>query len=184
MKRPSLKNQSGFSVIELMVAMFILAFGLLACMSMILVGMSSNSRNKNDSASTMLAQMVIEQINTLPSNSQPQMTMKDCNGTVWTVKTQTAASPGNGAAIDANTGAIDFTQSKSSVASGYQMDYVACGTQAGEAATYDVRWNVRQVTANTNLITVSARQTAASVQGKSTPILFSPPVTLRTIQGL
>ncbi|HYL93913.1 MAG TPA: prepilin-type N-terminal cleavage/methylation domain-containing protein [Alphaproteobacteria bacterium] len=178
------KTKRGFSLIELMIAMLVMAVGLLGCMTMLLIGMSSNSRNKNDSAGTMLAQMVIEQINTLPANSQPQITVTDCNGTNWTVKVQTGAAPGKGASLDATTGGIDFTQAKSNVPAGYQMDYVACGTQAGEASTFDVRWNITFISANTNLVTVSARQTAAAEQGKTTPILFSPPVTLRTIQGL
>ena len=178
------KGQKGTTLIELMIAMLLLSIGMLGCMTMLIVGMSSNVRNKNDSAGTMLAQMVLEQINTMPANSQPQITMTDCGGTTWTVKTQAGATPGHGANLDTNSGSIDFTQTKSSVPAGYQMDYVACGSGAGQAAIYDVRWNITTITANTNLITVSARQTAAAAQGKSTPILFAIPVTLRTIQGL
>src|SRR5690242_12792509 len=63
------KKQRGFSIIELMVAVFILAMGVLACMGMLLTGMATNVVNKNDSAGTMLSQMVIEQIYTLPVDS-------------------------------------------------------------------------------------------------------------------
>ena len=177
------KKQRGFSIIELMLAVFILAMGVLACMGMLLTGMATNVANKNDSAGTMLSQMVIEQIYTLPVDSGQTMTIIDCAGNSWSVKSDSAGSSGNwkGASIDSTSGGIDYTQSAGSIPNGYQMSYTTCATQASESAVYDVRWAVRYLSANTNLVVVSARQTTAAVQKGA--VAFRPPVTLRTIQG-
>jgi prepilin-type N-terminal cleavage/methylation domain-containing protein len=175
------RHQEGFSLIEVMIAMFILSTGLLAGTYLLVVCMSSNTRNKNDAGGTMVSQMVIEQINTMPVNSGLNIFMTDCNGTAWTVKTAAGAGPGGaGADVDNALGQIDFTQARSSVTGGYQMSYVLCASQANHRATYDVRWNIQSISAQTNLITVSARQTATA---SGNPIIYSPPVTLRTIQG-
>jgi type IV pilus modification protein PilV len=179
----SSKRPKGFSLVELMIAVFILAVGLLACMTLLLVGMSGNSRNRNDAAATMLAQKVIEQINTMQVNSGVAITMTDCNGTAWSVNTASGGagnSSGAGADLDALTGGIDFTQSKTSVPAGYQMNYVACASKQDRESTYDVRWNIKYVSANTNLLTVSAREVFAPGRGG---VLYAPPVILRTIQG-
>lgn len=178
------KTQSGFSIIELMLAVFILAVGVLACMGMLLTGMATNVANKNDSAGTMLSQMVIEQIYTLPVDSGKTMTVVDCAGNSWSIKSNSGGSTSSvwkGARIDSTSGGIDFTQAANKVPNGYQMNYSTCAGQTGENAIYDVRWTVGYLSANTNMVVVSARQsTAAQLKGV---VAFRPPVTLRTIQG-
>lgn len=178
------KRSQGFSLLEVMAAVTVLAVGLLACSSLIVMGMAGNTRNQNDSGGTLLSQMVIEQINTLSANSG-SFTLTDCNGTAWTVKMTAASqtSGGAGASTDPTFGGIDFTQAQASVPAGYQMNYVMCASQQNKRATYDVRWNVMSINGepNVNLVTVSARQTATA---NGTPIMYSQPVTLRTIQGL
>jgi type IV pilus modification protein PilV len=177
------KAQRGFSIIELMIAVFILALGVLACMGMLLTGMATNVVNKNDSAGTMLSQMVIEQIYTLPVDSGKTMTVTDCAGNSWSIKSDSGGAPNNwkGANIDAASGGIDYTQAAGNIPSGYQMNYTTCAGQTGESAVYDVRWAVRYLTANTNMVVVSARQTTAALQ--KGVVAFRPPATLRTIQG-
>jgi hypothetical protein len=152
-------------------------------MGMLITGMATNTVNKNDSAGTMLSQMVIEQIYTLPVDSGQTMTMVDCAGQSWSVKSNSAGA-GNGwqgANIDSLSGGIDYSQAASSVPSGYQMNYTTCATKTGESAVYDVRWAVRYLSANTNMVVVSARQSTAAQQ--KGVVAFRPPVTLRTIQG-
>lgn len=178
------KTQRGFSIIELMVAVAILAVGVLACMGMLLTGMATNVVNKNDSAGTMLSQMVIEQIYTLPVDSGKTMTVTDCAGNSWSIKSNSGGSTSSawkGASIDSTSGGIDFTQSAGNIPNGYQMNYTTCASQASESAIYDVRWAVGYLSANTNMVVVSARQSTAAQQ--KTPVAFRPPVTLRTIQG-
>ena len=179
----SSKKQRGFSIIELMLAVFILAVGVLACMGMLLTGMATNVANKNDSAGTMLSQMVIEQIYTLPVDSGQTMTIVDCAGNSWSIKSDSAGSSANwkGASIDSASGGIDFSQSAGSIPGGYQMNYTTCASQTSESAVYDVRWAVRYLSAITNFVIVSARQSTAAVQKGA--VAFRPPVTLRTIQG-
>lgn len=178
-------RQSGMSLIELMIAMTVLVVGMLALMTLVTTAISSNNRNKLDTTGTMLAQTVLEGIAAQPATANATLSMTDCNpagaGT-WTIATTGAASPGAGANLDSS-GNIDFTQTYSALTTAfpnYAMTYVVCGV-SGTQSTYDVRWNVRTLTAYTKLITVSARQIGAT-SGKLP--FFSPPITLRTISGL
>lgn len=168
------------SLIELMIAMTVLVVGCLSLMTLVTTAISSNNRNKLDTAGTLLAQKVLEGIAAQPSTANTTFTMTDCAGTGFTLATAGAASPGVGATVNSS-GNIDFTQAISGVTANYSMQYVTCGT-GGQQATYDIRWNVRTLTAYTKLVTVSARQTAVSTTGTNLPF-FSPPITLRTIVG-
>ena len=59
------------------------------------------------------------------------------------------------------------------------MQYVDCNLN-GTQTTYDVRWNVMSVTANsTRLITASARQRGSVSDG----LHYAIPVTLRAVGG-
>jgi type IV pilus modification protein PilV len=184
-KRIGRKRQSGMSLIELMIAMTVLVVGMLALMTLVTTAMSSNNRSRLDTTGTMLAQTVLEGIAAQPATSNQPFTMNDCNpagSTAWTIATAGPAAIGNslGADVVASTGNIDFnTQSYAAVPANYKMKYVTCGVSSAQA-TYDVRWNVRALTAFTKLITVSARQLGDT--GANLPF-FSPPITLRTIAG-
>src|SRR5205085_12498225 len=63
-----MKKQQGMSLIELMFAGFVLTVGMMGSLIMITVAIASNSRNKFDSTGTMVAQMIMEHINTMPTN--------------------------------------------------------------------------------------------------------------------
>src|SRR4029078_2515168 len=72
MKQRFLRKRSrakGMTLIELMIACFVLAVGMLGSLAMIFLAISTNTRNKFDTTGTMIAQTVIEQINTLPTNA-------------------------------------------------------------------------------------------------------------------
>ncbi|HEX9121374.1 MAG TPA: prepilin-type N-terminal cleavage/methylation domain-containing protein [Terriglobales bacterium] len=180
-------RQSGMSLIELMIAMTVLVVGMLALMTLVTTAISSNNRNKLDTTGTMLAQTVLEGIAAQPASAGATFTMSDCNpagSTTWTIATAGGSAIGAalGADVIASTGNIDFnSQSYSAVTANYKMKYVTCGV-SGAQATYDVRWNVRTLTAFTKLVTVSARQLGVSTTGANLPF-FSPPITLRTIAG-
>jgi type IV pilus modification protein PilV len=177
-------RQSGMSLIELMIAMTVLVVGMLALMTLVTTAISSNNRSKLDTTGTMLAQTVLEGIAAQPASAGATFSMSDCNpagAATFTIATAGGASPGAGADIVASTGNIDFTQAFSGVPANYKMQYVTCGV-SGAQATYDVRWNVRTLTAFTKMITVSARQLGVSTSGANLPF-FSPPITLRTISG-
>jgi Tfp pilus assembly protein PilV len=180
--------ERGISLVELVIAITVLGIGMAGLAVLFSTAIMNNSRSKGDTSGTMLTQTVLEQIAAQPANLVANLTLTDCNtagATVWPIATTGAASPGAGATINVNTGAIDFTQAYAAIPGNYKMQYVACGNN-GRQMTYEVRWNIQTITANTRLITVSARPlAAASAAGnQNQALLFAPPITLRTIGGL
>lgn len=179
-------SQRGAMLMELMIAMLVLATGLGALTTLIAACMSTDNRNSKDTAATLLAQKVIEELTTQNTNSTNAVVLTDCAGNAWTIpSTQGAAAPaGQGAALATSAsspyyGGIDFTQAYGSVPAGFSMKYVDCDLN-GTQTTYDVRWNVMTVTANsTRLITASARQMTSTTNG----LRFAIPVTLRAVGG-
>jgi prepilin-type N-terminal cleavage/methylation domain-containing protein len=56
------KSQAGMTLIELMIAIMILAIGMGALTNLLVVAMATDNRNAKDTSATLLAQMVVEQI--------------------------------------------------------------------------------------------------------------------------
>jgi prepilin-type N-terminal cleavage/methylation domain-containing protein len=185
--RSGKRAMDGFSLVELMIAITVLAIGMAGLAVLFSTAIMNNSRSKGDTSGTMLAQTVLEKIAAQPANTAASFTLTDCNpsgATNWTVATAGTASPGSGAAINASNG-IDFTQPYSAVPANYKMQFVTCGS-GGRQTPYEVRWNVQTMSANTRLITVAARPlAAASAAGNGNQaLLFALPITLRTIGGI
>jgi len=198
--------QSGMTLIELMIAVAVLAVGLLASMGLIIAAMQTDTRNQTDTAATVVDQEVIEKFATLKTYPKPTqwVSVWDCSvggGSEHHASLGQGPSPaGNGAALfTAGTaptpdqvGDIDWTQPvpalATAAAQGYAMEYQACNGD-----TYEIRWNVMQLppnaatgaTSNTSLLTVSSRQLSAvlaSASGSQTrAILYARPVTLKTL---
>jgi hypothetical protein len=183
--------EGGISLIELVIAITVLAVGMAGLAVLFSTAIMNNSRSKGDTSGTMLTQTVLEQIAAQPAATVPppaNLSLTDCNpagAVAWPIATIGAASPGAGATINVNTGAIDFTQAYAAVPANYKMQFVSCGNN-GRQVTYEVRWNIQTVTVNTRLITVSARPLAAAnaANNRNQALLFAPPITLRTIGGL
>jgi len=181
------QSERGTSLIELMIAMLVLAIGLGALTSLFVASIATDNRNTKDTSGTLLAQKVIEELSAQFTNSTVAVVLTDCAGNSWTIpSTQGAPAPaGQGAPLATNAaspyyGGIDFNQPIGSVPAGFGMKYVDCNQNGGQT-TYDVRWNVMTVTANsTRLITASARQWGSTGGGG---LFFAVPVTLRTIGG-
>ncbi len=176
------KREQGMTLIELMLAISMLAVGLIGVLALLLAAIGGNTRNKLDTSGTMLAQMVIDKIAAQPASLGANMNIQDCNpagGTIWAIATASAASPGNGATLDGN-GNIDFTTTYASVPLGYKMAYVTCGAN-GQQITYEVRWNIQTVNGWSKLITVGARALGAQTNTQTMLRFFAPPVNLRTI---
>lgn len=180
------KIQSGSTLIELMIAMLVLAVGLGALTPVFTGCILSNTKNSKDTTATLLAQKVVEELTAQNTNSNvATLLLTDCAGNTWTVpitQGDTFANGGQGANLAASGSpyypGIDFTQSYSNITSGFAMQYVDCDTN-GMQTTYDVRWNIVTVTANsTRLITVSAQRMGNS---GATGLSFTLPVTLRAI---
>jgi hypothetical protein len=190
-------RQSGISIIELMIAMAVLAVGMLGSVVMILAGVQSNSRNKTDSTAVVLDQELLEMFATLPAYPKAGfVTIYDCGLSGASANAHNASlaqgpgPSGNGAVLytaataplPSNVGDIDWTQPTpilgTSTTQGYAMLYQACNGD-----TYEVRWNIMELNINPSsrisLLTVSSRQTAAG--GTHNATLFAIPTTLRTL---
>ena len=193
-------SADGMTLIELMIAMTVLAIGLPACMMMIVMGMQSDSRSKTDTTATVLDQEIIEKFSTLKQYPKPvSVVIYDCALSGGSANVHNAllgagvAPAGSGAAlytgaIASEVGNIDWTQAAPTLATsatqGYAMQYQTC---SGDS--YEVRWNIMQISPNPNsrisLLTVSARPRAAvlsDVNGASSrAIFYARPVTLKTL---
>ncbi len=183
------RSQAGMTLIELMIALSILAVGMGALTNLLIVAMDTNNRNSKDTSATLLAQMVVEQISAQHPNSNASISITDCTGNTWTIATTGGASPsGTGANLvtsssTAGYGGIDQTQSYSTIPAGYSMKWVDCGgvNNTGIPTIYDVRWNVMTIdTSYTRLVTASARPLNANALGG---LQFELPVNLRAVSG-
>ena len=175
---------SGMSLIELMIAMVVLAVGLIAIAGVVATAIATNHRNRLDTTSTMLSGMVLEQIQSVPASSNLILNVSDCAGNVWTINTTGAAAPaGAGANLVAANGDIDYLQPEAGVPVGYRMDYTTCGP-AGSQFVYEVRWNVvNGVNTFTKVVTVSSRRKLSALSASPNLTYFAPPTTLRGIAG-
>ena len=182
-------REAGSSLVELAIAGFVLTVGMLGGMVLITTAIANNGRNKTDSTATLLSQMTLERIASVPANAtatstpSSDVTIVDCNPSVGsashTVNTLGAGGNGAGAPLTA-AGNIDFTATQ---VTGYSLMYYNCQASTGDRqALYDVRWNVKTINANAKLVTVSAQ--LSGVSGVNDPNRFAPPVSLKMIVGL
>ena len=170
---PKHPPQAGFTLLELLIAGLVLAFGLLSITALFATAVGNNGRSRVDSTATMLSQSVIEQVTAVLARGGPP-SVTDCGSpaTTWPIDTAVG-----GAALSGS--GIDFTQT--SPPAGYYMDFVICngGAEAATTSVYDVRWNIQQISTNSYLVTVGARPQGMT-PGRFT---FNLPVTMRTFVG-
>jgi prepilin-type N-terminal cleavage/methylation domain-containing protein len=177
-------RECGMTMLELLIAMAVLAVGMTGAMGMILAAVQSDARNKNDTAAVVLDQEILERFGTYSNfPTAGSVVIPDCGtnpaNNSHLANVAGAVAPGLGAALTA-TGDIDWTQPAPALAGpatlGYAMDYQTCNGD-----TYEVRWNVTMIDGETNIaaLTVSSRQIGSA--GSKQAMLFSIPTTLRTI---
>lgn len=185
-------SQRGFMMIELMISMVVLAVGLAGVLILLISAMYTDKRSGNDTASTMVAEHILEQITAQGLGATGPITITDCVNNVRNMATNRAplgggnsgATGGYGATLTAN-GVIDWTQQFANVptdpVSGapYAIEYVACGTN-GRQMTYDVRWNVIQMpgTGDNRLTVIGARPMNSRQVGG---LKYIVPANLRTV---
>ena len=183
-------SNSGFSLIELLLAMMVLTIGVLGGMIVILTAIASNARNRFDTAAVALAQSTMDRIVVLTVSAGVQTTsITDCNGVAHSMTT----APGGAPLVDFSSVAngtqiIDFSQAP---VAGYQMLYQLCATGAadglpvGNPQIYDVRWNVSAPIngGSTELVLVAAKNVSEVGNGERQTRFFNLPVTLRALRG-
>jgi Tfp pilus assembly protein PilV len=177
MMRASQSSQRGMSLIEMMIACVVLMVGVLAMAALIPLAIGTNSKNRQTSNSTVIAQMLTEKILSVPPGAPPA-TLTDCTGAQTTISV-TGTATGSGATL-LSTGDVDFSQTAGSAGdpAGYYMLYTACGTN-GRQSIYDVRWNIVTPSPYVETVVVSAK-----LKGTNTNVvLFSPSVTIRSMIG-
>lgn len=180
-------GERGSMIIELLISMAILAVGLGGVMVLLVSAVSTNSKAKNDTTSTMVAEHVLEQISAQPANGTALLQIADCTNNTWNIDTtgslQASGSGGSYGGNGANltsTGLVDWTESYSSVPANYKMQYVACGA-GGTQTTYDVRWDVITMTTYSRMVVVSARPSSSQTVGG---LRYIVPAQLRTVAGM
>jgi Tfp pilus assembly protein PilV len=134
------RNQSdaGFTLIELMIAGFILTTGILAVMSMLLLALSANFLSRVESAALHLSQKKMEELKALPLDDSR------LNG------------PGN--PLDSNFD-IDFNTSLDPSSS--SSAELTLNRARNTKINFETRWNVTTAGAH-KIITVATRNTAGS----------------------
>src|SRR5213080_2561602 len=143
-KNTRMNKESGLTLIELMIAMTVLAVGLAGIMAIVIAALYGNARNRTDTSATLISQMVIEQMADMSAASNTTFTITDCAGTVWTVNTAAGGTAEKGTNnypvwvsndIDVNVAAAYGA----APGNGYGMAYVSCATAGSAGLTYDVR---------------------------------------------
>jgi prepilin-type N-terminal cleavage/methylation domain-containing protein len=186
------RRQSGFSLVEFLIAMTVLGIGMAAMLPLLLASMITDKKAAGDTTATMVSELVMEQISSQSSNYPGVLPnpLVDCAGTAWNVNMTSAVvgagsggtHGGNGANLTA-TGTIDWTETYANVPAGFAMKYVACSTTNDSPTTYDVRWDVIKTSSSdqTKMVVVSARPINVNPNQGLQVII---PVNLRTIIGM
>ena len=172
------QSESGMTLIELLIAAFVLVFGMLSIAALLETAVGNNGRSKIDSSATMLTQAVTDQISAKMAGGGPG-SITDCNGT----GTTHVIDDGEDLLLGANvlaSGDIDFTQSQAGIPANYSMDFVQCDGNGNAQLTYDVRWNVQPLSGTTYLVTVGAKPKSS---GLAVRFSFSIPVNMRAYVG-
>jgi Tfp pilus assembly protein PilV len=178
------KSQAGFTLIELMFAGLVMLVGLTGGLMLVLTAIAANNRDKMDSSGTVLAQMALEMIASVPADAGSNVSVTDCNPTsssaTHTINTSGPGTAGSSSGAPLTSGgAIDFTQS---TVSGYSMMYYACQASTGDRQEiYDVRWNIKTLSLDDKLVTVAAQRSYAKTSTNA--IAFAVPVTIKMIVG-
>jgi prepilin-type N-terminal cleavage/methylation domain-containing protein len=156
------EGEQGFSLIELLIASFVLGIGVLSVTTMIGTSLSRNFSSKNDTIAMAAAEQVMEQLKTTAF---------------------TSLTPG-GSTLEAD-GRLLFENPTTGAAYATVNNYfrditLANSDQAGQTVTYQVRWNIAAAfndgTANRLLrITIGARRQPSNLR--------LPPVQLVFVKG-
>jgi len=162
--RKTKTGPQGFSLIELMIACFVLGIGVLSVTTMIGTSISNNLSSKNDTIALAVAEQLMERLKSKPFTDA-----------ALTVGGSTLQADGRLLFANPSTGAAYAT------VNGYFRDIaLANSDEAGQSVTYQVRWNIAAAfndgTSNRLLrITIGARRMPSNLR--------LPPVQLAFVKG-
>jgi prepilin-type N-terminal cleavage/methylation domain-containing protein len=172
------RKSRGFSLIELMIAMGVLAVGLLGGILVITAATANNGRSRLRTTAVTLAESTMEKIVASPAKATgaaAQTQMTDCAGNTFTIETAPGGSLPliNGGAF---AGSVNYSLAP---VPNYSMRYVMCS--AGGGVTYDIRWAIEAgSTPSTQRVTVSAKPL---VGNGAAAAQFTLPSTLHQTRG-
>src|SRR5258706_14972797 len=111
MRRASKRSQGGMSLTEMMMACVALMVGVREMASLIPLAIGTNSKNRQQSNSTVIAQMLMEKILSVPPGA-PTPTLSDCTGASTTITASGSATGSGGTLV--SSGDIDFSHTAGS----------------------------------------------------------------------
>jgi prepilin-type N-terminal cleavage/methylation domain-containing protein len=169
------KPQSGFTFVELLMAIVILLIGVVAVAQLVPASVGSNSVNRNDSSALVFAQREMDQFLSQPLNmsiSPPSFIDAENFGCNLGDPTQPNIVVGSPVVVLNNQVIIDFTQA---TVGGYSFAYHDPNEPTG--LVYDVRW---AVITSTNNGLVTSKRFILGARKKGGNGIYQP-VTLDTI---
>jgi Tfp pilus assembly protein PilV len=133
--------QSGFTLIEALLATIVMLVGLVAIAQLVPISLTINSGNRSDSTALVIEQRVLEQMldQPLTATTCTAPACPDAQATSWNLGTPASARSivGSPVTVVNNSPAIDFSAGQ---VAGYSFNYIDPEDPYG--ATYDVRWAV------------------------------------------
>ncbi len=168
-------NQSGFTLIELMMATLVLMVGIVAVAQLVPLAVSLNASNRQNSTALVIAQRVLGQMlgQDLQKPTCDVSACPDAQAATWSLgdSTNPGQLVGSAVKVDSNLPAIDFAVAPQT---GYSFNYVDPNDPF--QLTYDVRWAVVTFV-NSGVVTGKRFVLGVRRQGGQ-PVL---PVTLDTL---
>lgn len=154
-------SQEGFSLIELMIASFVLGIGVLSVTTMIGTSISRNLSSKNDTIAMAAAEQIMEELKS-----------KNFSDAALAIGGSTLQADGRLLFENPSTGVPYAT------VNGYFRNIVLANSdEAGQSVTYQVRWNIAAAfndgTANRMLrITIGARRVPSNLRLRPVQLVF------------
>ncbi|HEV2488264.1 MAG TPA: prepilin-type N-terminal cleavage/methylation domain-containing protein [Candidatus Acidoferrales bacterium] len=132
-------RQKGFTLIELAIATAVLLFGVVAVMQLVPYAMKTNTANRYDTTSVVIAQRLLDELTAQPFNN---LTVTDPICGVMSLGAGAAGIPtmsptANYLTMFNGNATVDFTQA---AVAGYNCNYTDPNSASG--GVYQVRWGV------------------------------------------